>query len=74
MYAIRSYYVTEIQQYDEFWESRVGSGLYGKNDTGITEQDGCIYFPLTQNDITMIVKHNANKNETTAFPISYNFV
>ncbi len=61
--------LNEIQQYDEFWESRVGSGLYGKNDTGITEQDGCIYFPLTQNDITMIVKHDANQNETTAFPI-----
>lgn len=62
--------LNEIQQYDDFWESRVGSGLYGKNDTGITEQDGCIYFPLTQNDITMIVKHDANQNETAAFPIA----
>lgn len=61
--------LNEIQQYDDFWQSRVGSGLYGKKNVAVAEQDGCIYFPLTQNEITMIVKNNTNTNEISAFPI-----
>jgi exopolysaccharide biosynthesis protein len=59
----------DIKEYEDFWESRIGSGLYGRKSTGLTEQDGYIYFDYTKDNVSMIVKYNPKLKETQAFPL-----
>ena len=61
--------LSDINDYEDFWESRIGSGLSGRKSTGLTEQDGYIYFDYTKDDVSMIVKYDPKLKETKVFPL-----
>lgn len=54
---------------EAFWDNRKANDMYGRNPYSVAYKDGYMYFPYTQDDITMIVMHNIFTSDTKTIPI-----